>query len=127
LKSKQLLIAVVDDEAQVRKGLERLMRGAGFGVETYATGIAFLQSLGDQIPDCVVLDLHMPGLTGFDIQDWLLSSGSKVPVIVITGHDSAEASEHAMAAGAFAYLRKPVDGPELVDVISRAVSTAQAT
>lgn len=98
------------------------MRGACLDVETYATGMSFLQSLADRVPDCLVLDLHMPGLTGFDIQDWLLSSGSKMPVIVITGHDSAEASEHAMAAGAFAFLRKPVDGPELLDVIARAVA-----
>jgi FixJ family two-component response regulator len=123
LESKRLLIAVVDDEAQVRKGLERLMRGAGFEVETFPTGLAFLDTLADRVPDCLVLDLHMPGMTGFDIQDWLQASGARLPVIVITGHDSAEASEHAMSAGAFAYLRKPVDGTELLDVISRAVAT----
>ena len=122
MKFKRLRIAVVDDEAQVRKALERLMRGAGFEVSTYTCGAEFLASLAAKEPDCLVLDVHMPGLSGFEVQDSLRSRGSTFPVVVITGHDSAGAAGHAMAAGASAYLRKPVDGPELIQAITRAAA-----
>jgi two-component system response regulator FixJ len=120
LKFRRLRIAVVDDEEHVRKALERLLRGAGFEVETYACGADFLARLAEHAPDCLVLDLHMSGLSGFDVQDAMRARGSRVPVVVLTGHESAGIRGHALAAGAFAYLRKPVDGPELIQAITRA-------
>jgi FixJ family two-component response regulator len=125
LKFKRLRIAVVDDEAHVRKALERLMRGAGFEVETYASGGDFLAALGRGAPDCAVLDLHMPVASGFEVQAEMHARGSKVPVVIITGHDSPGGAETAKAAGASAYLKKPVDGPELLEAILRAATTAQ--
>ena len=100
------------------------MRGAGFEVQTWTSGGAFLGSLAERIVDCVVLDLHMPGLSGFDVLESLKASGSGVAAVIITGHDAPEAAERALAAGASAYLRKPVDGAELIDAITRAVALA---
>jgi len=124
LKFKRLRIAVVDDEAHVRKALERLMRGVGFEVHTYAGGTEFLAAVADQAPDCLVLDVHMPGLGGFDLHDTLRARGVRIPVVLITGHDSDEVKEQALASGAFRYLCKPVDGPELVAAIEAAVAAA---
>jgi len=126
LKFRRLRIAVVDDEAHVRKALERLMRGAGFEVATYSSGPEYLAVLAVDPPDCVVLDVHMPGVDGLEVQSSMRASGSHVPVIIITGHDSVEAAINALAGGAFAFLRKPVDGAELIAAITRATATEGA-
>lgn len=124
MKFKRLRIAVVDDEAHVRKALERLMRGVGFEVATYASGADFLAALAEHTPECLVLDVHMPGLNGFEVQDAMRARGARVPMVVISGQDNAKDKGHAIAGGAFTFLRKPVDGPELVAAITRAVAVA---
>ena len=116
-------IAVVDDEPAVLKALERLLRSARFEVATFASGMAFLSSLSGRKPDCVVLDLHMPGISGLDVQAQLMTgAGCKVPVVIITAHDSPIAQERAVAGGASAYLRKPVDARPLLDAIRAAIA-----
>ena len=122
MKFKRLRIAVVDDEVHVRRALERLMRGVGFDVVTHASAADFLASLAEQPPDCLVLDLNMPGQGGIELQEAMNARGLHVPTVVITGHDNGTAKSEAMAGGAFAYLRKPVDGQELVAAITRAVA-----
>jgi CheY-like chemotaxis protein len=84
------LLAVVDDDADVRVALTRLVSSAGFAVETFASGAEFLRSVTDHEPDCVVLDLHMPEMSGFDVQGALAGGHAAVPVVVITGHDTPE-------------------------------------
>lgn len=120
-----LLIAVVDDEEPVRKALMRLMRSAGLNVETFASGAEFLKSLDTRLPDCVVLDLHMPHMNGFDVQAHLARKYAALPVIIVTGHDLPNARECAMAGGASAFLRKPVHDRTLFGAISAATSSAQ--
>jgi FixJ family two-component response regulator len=124
LKFKRLRVAVVDDEAHVRKALERLMRGVGFEVETYASGDDFLAAMAEHTPDCVVLDVHMPGLNGFEVQDAMRARGARIPVVVISGQDNVRDKGHALGGGAFTFLRKPVDGPVLVAAITGAVAAA---
>lgn len=119
---KGLLIAVVDDEESVRKALQRLIRSAGFDVETFPTGAEFLKSVQDHEPACVVLDLHMPEVNGFEVQVELNRSRSHVPIVVITGHDTAEARTRVMNQGASAYLRKPVDDLMLLRAINEALA-----
>ncbi len=116
-----LVIAVVDDEESVRKALQRLIRSAGFAVETFPSGAEFLKSIEDHAPACVVLDLHMPDVNGFEVQAALRHNGSNVPVVVITGHDTPEARARVMKNGARAYLRKPVDDQMLLDAINEAI------
>ena len=115
------LIAIVDDEESVRKALQRLMRSAGLDAATYPSGDEFLETVLEQRPDCVILDLHMPKVDGFRVQAWLARARISVPVIVLTGHDTPESHERVMAAGAVAYLRKPVDDKLLLETISAAV------
>jgi FixJ family two-component response regulator len=114
---------VVDDEPSVCKAFARLLRAARFDVSTFASGDEFLSSLLQRKPDCVVLDLHMPGLNGFDVQARLTANpDGHIPVVIITAHDSPEAQQRAMAAGALAYLRKPVDAEPLLDAIRNATA-----
>jgi len=115
------LIAIVDDEEPIRKALTRLLRSFGLAVESFPTGAEFLESLSTTQPDCLVLDLHMPRVNGFEVQAWLEKSGMHVPVVIITGHDSAETRERAMKGKPVAYLRKPVNDEVLRDAIELAL------
>ena len=120
----QPLIAVIDDEASVSMALRRLLHSAKLGVETFASGVAFLNSLQNHVPDCVVLDLHMPQMDGFEVQRRLAQAGVRVPVIILTGRDSLQARERALAGGAAAYLPKPVDDRALLGAIALAIAAA---
>jgi FixJ family two-component response regulator len=110
-------VAVVDDEEPVRRALERLFRSAGLETETFASGAALLEDLSRREPDCVVLDLHMPGMSGFEVQRLLGERARRIPVVVLTGQDSRESFERATFAGASACLRKPVDGQMLLAAV----------
>ena len=111
-------VAVVDDEASVRKALRRLFTSAELDCSVFASGQAFLDAVRDYAPDCVVIDLHMPGLTGLDVQRELRSVGVSVPTIIITAHDEPDSRARCLAAGAIAYLRKPFDDRALLDLVS---------
>ena len=94
----------------------------GYDVATFSSGAEFLASVDAQVPDCLVLDLHMPEMNGFEVQTRLAKTRPRVPVVVITGHDMPEARERVISAGAAAYLRKPVDGQALLDTIASAIA-----
>jgi FixJ family two-component response regulator len=126
MRKSKPLIAVVDDEASVRVALQRLIRAAGLDVKTFPSGTEVLEFMQTRQPDCIVLDLHMPGDNGFEVQSRLALAGMQVPVIVITGHDTPESRSRAMAGGAVDYLLKPVDDRILLDAISAAIGTAPA-
>jgi FixJ family two-component response regulator len=115
------LVAIVDDEESVRRALGRLVRSAGFHVQTFASGADFLHSLSRSSPQCVVLDLRMPHMSGFEVQMALVEQRSDVPVVIITGDDSAEIRLQTLSHGAKAYLRKPVDEAMLLDAIQSAI------
>jgi len=116
------LVAVVDDEDDVRQALRRLLRSAGFDVLAYGSGSEFLRHAAGSVPDCVVMDLRMPGLSGFDVQRSLADSQLSIPVVVVTGDESRESRREAMENGADAYLCKPVDGDALVDAVTTAIA-----
>ena len=124
MNTEKAVIAVIDDEESVCKGLERLLRSAGLTAKTFLTGADFLRFLETGRPDCVVLDLNMMPMNGFTVLKCLALKRSKLPVIVITGDDSEENYEHAMNQGVAAFLRKPVDGQVLLDAIDDAVGHA---
>ena len=119
-------VAVVDDEEPIRKALQRLMRSAGLSVETFGSGAEFLKSIETRVPDCVVLDLHMPHMSGFSVQAHLARKCAALPVIIITGNDLPNARDRAMAGGASAFLRKPVLDRTLLGAISAVTSSAQS-
>ena len=121
---RALSIAIVDDEASVRVSLRRLCVALGMRATAHSSGRAFLDSLTDGAePDCVLLDMHMPDMTGVDVQRQLTSRGRRVPVIVVTADDSPEAYARGIDAGAVAYLRKPIGVDELLCAVHSATGT----
>ena len=115
------LIAVVDDEESVRKSLRRLLVASELEATVYASGQEFLDSLGARQPDCLVLDLQMPGLTGLEVQRALAGARVRFPTIIITAHDEPETRARCLAAGVVAYLCKPLHDELLLDAITTAV------
>lgn len=115
------LIAVVDDEESVRKSLRRLLVASELDATVYASGQEFLDSLGGRQPDCLVLDLQMPGLTGLEVQRALARARVRFPTIIITAHDEPETRARCLAAGAVAYLCKPLHDELLLEAITTAV------
>jgi FixJ family two-component response regulator len=110
-------IAVVDDEESVRKALSRLIRSAGFEVESFASGTEYLNSLQAKKPDCLVIDLHMPVLNGIDVLNKMSEQDIKIPTIVITGFDGVGMTQRVMSAGALTCLHKPVDDELLISAL----------
>ena len=119
-------VAVVDDEDAIRKALQRLLRSAGLDVRTYASGPEFLMSLPERKPDCLVLDIRMPGMTGFDVQARLKAENVALPVVFITALDDLGDGARAMKAGAVAFLRKPFGDEDLLAAIDAAVRSTQS-
>ena len=111
------MVFVIDDDESVRRALQRLLRSAGFEVKVFSSAEAFLQSGNLDERACAVLDIRMPGLTGFDVQEKLASKGIRIPVITVSAFDDAETRERARKLGAVAFFRKPVDGQALIDAI----------
>jgi FixJ family two-component response regulator len=117
-------IAVVDDDPSVRKALARLLAGRAFRADTFASAGEFLASLPAGYPDCLVLDLHMPGMTGLELQRHLAARDLAIPTVVITAHDDAGLARLSRSAGAAAILLKPLDGDALMGAIEDAVRDA---
>lgn len=116
------LIAVVDDEASVRTMLRRALRLADYEVAEYASGEAFLQSRPARMPVCVILDLHLQGLSGLAVAQRLRAGGPHLPFILITASDDPAIDAAAAEAGAVRLLRKPFS----TDVLLAAVRDAEA-
>lgn len=117
-----LTVGLVDDEASVRKALGRLLRAFGYEVETFSYGREFLDSLAEHRPDCTIIDLHLPGLSGLEVHQHLAQQGIDVPCIILTGKDEPRLRERALASGVAAYLKKPLDAQSLLVAIESAVA-----
>ena len=116
------LVFLVDDDASVRKSLARLVRTAGYEAELFASVRDFLARAPYEGPCCLVLDVHMPGLTGLDLQEALRVAGQRLSIVFITGHRDVPVSVKAMKAGAVDFLTKPVDAETLLEAIRQAVA-----
>ena len=115
------LTAIVDDDASVCRALNRLVRSARMDAETFGSAREFLEYGENHEPDCLILDVQMPGMTGLELRDQLAGRQSRIPVIFITAHDDVATRESASARGAVAYLRKPFDDKLLLDAIAEAL------
>lgn len=124
MPDKRPFIAIIDDEEPVRKALGRLLQSLGMTVQTFVNGGEFLDWLDTHRPDCAVLDLHMPEVTGFDVLGRLAETETRVPVVVMTGHDTPDAEDCALRGGASAYLHKPVNQRLLISAIHAAIAGA---
>jgi FixJ family two-component response regulator len=121
---KPPLIAVVDDDASVRKALGRLLTASRFEAVTFGSGRAFLDSLSGSQPDCVILDLQMPELNGLDVLAALARARLDLRVIMITGHDNPESRARCLDAGVMACLSKPLEETAFLRAVTDAVGLA---
>lgn len=115
------VVAVVDDDASVRKALSRLLSTAGYAVETFTSAVDFL---GHSFPPpaCVVVDVRMPGMTGLALQHDLAAMYPRLPIVMITGHGSEAIRQRALDAGAVAVLDKPFSDQALLDALTDALA-----
>ena len=120
------VVFVVDDDPSVRRSTERLLRSAGFKVQTFGSAREFLDSHRSEGPGCLVLDVRMPGLSGMDLQRELAQSGVLIPIIFITAHGAIPMSVRAMKAGAVEFLTKPFRGRSLLDAVRAAIERDRA-
>lgn len=120
-------IALVDDDASVRKALARLLSASSFEIKTYSSARDFLHSLESEFPECLILDINMPEITGLDLQRQMQRAGIDIPTIVITAHNTPGLRERCQSAGASAFLLKPLDGQQLIGEIHTAVSRAYSS
>ena len=115
------LISVVDDDNAVRISLQRLIRSVGFAVKVFASAEEFLNS-DLRTTRCLILDVRMPGMNGFQLQRHLRTNHSEIPVILITAHGNEAARSQALKDGAMDYLCKPFSDESLMNAIEAALS-----
>lgn len=114
-------VFIVDDDEAIRHAMELLMRSVGQSCETFPSADAFLESYSDDREGCLVLDIRMPGLGGFELQSKMTEFGSTLPIIFITGHGDVPMAVEAMQNGAFDFIQKPFRDQDLLDRIGLAM------
>jgi two-component system response regulator FixJ len=120
-KKMVALIGIVDDDESVRDSISSLLRSAGFKTASFESAEAFLDSDHKSEPDCLVLDVRMPGLSGLELQSQLQDRNSLIPIIFVTAHTEDEVRAKAMQQGATAFLDKPFSDEVLLGAINLAV------
>lgn len=120
------MITVVDDDASVARALQRLIRSAGYVVETFASAGAFLGSMPPPRTACLVLDIYLEGMNGFELQEQMVADRLAIPIIFMTAHDDATTRERIRRSPTAGYLVKPFDGQVLLDAILRVAGPAVA-
>jgi FixJ family two-component response regulator len=120
------LVAVVDDEELMRTMLRRLLRLADYEVAAFASGEDFLHSLNVRLPACAVLDIHMPGLSGLEVQARVRNARLRIPVVLVTASDDPSLDQLALEAGASCLLRKPFSGDQLLEAVGNALRSLPA-
>ncbi len=113
----QFTVFVVDDDESVLSSLKLLIESSGYRVTTFKSAEDFLHSARVEKPCCLILDIRLPGMSGFKLQEYLLKSQTPIPVIFMTGHDRERIQDEAMRLGAIAYLKKPFDERCFFDAI----------
>jgi FixJ family two-component response regulator len=120
MSSSGCLISVIDDDESMLLALAELLGLLGFEVKTYASGEEFILSGFDHSPNCILTDVHMPGLSGIDLKRWLDARSCSTPVIMITARSDPHVREKALASGAVCLLSKPFDAEALLECLKRA-------
>ncbi len=112
-------VYIIDDDESVRRALRRLLHSAGFQTATFATAEDFLQSADDRASACLILDVHLPGLSGLALQQQLVAEGRNVPIVFITAYPERQVREQVLQAGAIAFLEKPFEDQSLLEAVER--------
>ena len=115
------LVAIVDDDELFRRSIERLVRSAGYSVETFGSAEDFLERGDLNGTACAILDMKLPGISGLDLQQRLGAGPRAMPVVFVSAHAHAATRAKALLAGAVAFLNKPFDNSALLDALIRSV------
>ncbi len=117
----QSIVLVVDDDSMMRDAMRMLFRSVGHRVETFASAQELLQAKLPDVPSCLVLDVRMPGLSGFDLQAELAKANIRVPIVFISGHGDIPMTVRAMKAGAVDFLPKPFRDQDMLEAVAAAL------
>lgn len=120
------IISIVDDDQSVRKALSRLLKSMGFKVKTYSSGSDFLVHGQLDACGCLILDVRMPDMNGFELWEQLEWSGFAIPIIFMTAYENTRERMRALDAGAVAYFQKPLDDQSLVNAIHSALERSKS-
>ncbi len=118
-------VHIVDDDPRVRRALERLLATAGYRCETYASAEALLAVPADALAGCAIVDIHLPGASGLDLQDRLERLEATLPLVFLTGRGDIPTSVRAMKGGAVDFLTKPVEAKPLLAAVEAALERAR--
>lgn len=124
--TRRTLIAIVDDDQAVRRAIGRMVMSVGLASEGFASAEEFLSRPSNANPNCLVLDLGLPGMSGLELQRQLATDDDRTPIVVITGRDNSESRASALRAGAIAFLVKPLQEEALLAAIHSAIGSADA-
>jgi FixJ family two-component response regulator len=115
-------IFIIDDDESVRRALRRLVLSIGLAVESFATAEEFLEAPAEPVPSCLILDIHLPGISGLDLQRRLSDEGRRIPVVFITAHADPSVCDLALPLGTVALLHKPFEEQHLLDALAKALN-----
>ena len=121
------MISIVDDDRAVRAATRGLVRSLGYDVSTFASAEEFLTSERLHDTSCLITDLHMPGLSGIELQDRLIAQGRHLPIVFITAFPDERLRTRALEAGAICFLSKPYSDDRLIDCLDRALKSADGS
>lgn len=124
MKTRSINVAVVDDDSSYCRALERLLRAYGFTPLIYSSAELFLRDSARSRVDCILLDIHLDGMSGFALQNQLAEAGSVPPIIFMTADEGPDTLERARQAGCAEFLNKPFVGKSLLEAITRALAAA---
>jgi FixJ family two-component response regulator len=122
MTQRQPVIAIVEDNVSIQRALARLLATASWQARTFASAEAFLHTCRHVVPDCLILDLWLPGMTGVELVEQLAAKGSLLPAILMTARDDPQMHMRALQAGVVAYFLKPLEGPELLQAVQDALN-----
>ena len=114
-------ISIVDDDVLVRRALERVCKFSGYAVELYESAEEFLDANSAVETDCLILDVHLPGRSGLQLQQELHAAGKRVPIVFVTAYEDEQSRNQAIQTGAVEFLQKPLDNDRLLKVIRKAL------
>jgi FixJ family two-component response regulator len=120
------VISIVDDDESVREATMGLVRSLGYAAATFASAEEFLDSEHRHDTCCIIADVHMPGLSGVDMQSHLVAEGQRLPMIFVTAFPDERLRARALEAGAFGFLSKPFNEEHLIGCLDRALNSRSA-
>ena len=124
--AKPTVISIIDDDASVREATARLVRSLGYKTAMFSSAEEYLQSAHLHDSACLITDLHMPGMSGADLQDRLIADGRQIPMIFVTAYYEEKVRDRVLDAGAYGFLRKPFNDESLIECLDKALTASSS-